>query len=327
MCGKCLAYEFSSQQEDSNFQCEFCVYHIFVHVLSVYGCFLLFCFSSYQSNEIGMEFIFQNVDPIAFSVGPFSVRWYGLAYLAGIFIGWKYCMYLVGKTPNEKPHKDDIDDFLIWAVAGIILGGRLGSVLFYNLEFYMTNPAKIIEVWNGGMSFHGGLLGVIVAMLAFSYKRQMNVFRLSDVIAAATPIGLFFGRLANFVNGELYGKPTDVAWGMKFPDGGDIARHPSQLYEALLEGVLLFIILYVLRRCKPHYTGLISGAFLIMYGVFRALIEFVREPDSHIGLIGDFISMGQILCIPMIMVGITFVYLSSKGRLEFPEGQQNVESS
>lgn len=268
-----------------------------------------------------MESILHHIDPVAFSLGPLVVRWYALAYLAGFLLGWKYCLILVNRDENTRPNATDIDDFLTWAVVGVILGGRLGSVLFYNFDYYVSNPGEIYKIWHGGMSFHGGMLGVLVAMFLFSKRREISIFRLSDVVCAAAPIGLFFGRIANFINAELYGRATDAPWGIIFPGGGDIPRHPSQLYEAFLEGLVLFIILYLLSKSSKVKPGMISGVFLMLYGLFRALVEFVREPDAHIGLIGDFISMGQILCLPMIVGGLVLIYCSMREKLTLDASQ------
>ena len=259
-----------------------------------------------------MAFRFPDIDPVAFSLGPVSVRWYALAYMVGILLGWRYCMRLAAKDSGVKPDPDDMDDYLTWAVLGIILGGRLGYVFFYEPSVFMADPAQIFMIWKGGMSFHGGMIGVLISMFIFSYYRKIPLLRLTDIICAAAPIGLFFGRLANFVNAELYGRFTDLPWGVIFPDGSELARHPSQLYEAALEGVVLFIILAVLIQ-KPkvrNRPGLVSGAFLLGYGTFRGLVEFVREPDAQIGLIGGVITMGQILCLPMILGGFALIVYS-----------------
>ncbi len=252
---------------------------------------------------------FPNIDPVALTLGPLVIRWYALAYLAGFLIGWRYCLYLAGLDKDTRPSAEDIDDFLPWAIAGVILGGRLGYILFYGLPHYLANPLDALMLWHGGMSFHGGALGVIIALFAFSYFKKIHTFRIADFVCAAVPIGLFFGRLANFVNGELYGRVTESSWGMVFPRGGELPRHPSQLYEAGLEGAMLFLILFALVksdfiRARP---GIVSGAFLGGYGLFRGFIEFFREPDTQIGLIGGVISMGQILCLPMIAFGLLMI--------------------
>ncbi len=264
-----------------------------------------------------MDFLSLNIDPVAFWVGSFPVRWYALAYLAGFLLGWKYCLFLVRperKGEAFRPNTEDIDNFISWAVIGVILGGRLGYVLFYNLGYYLQNPIEILMVMNGGMSFHGGVLGILFALWGYSYKHKINIFKLSDIICMAAPIGLFFGRLANFINAELYGRVTSAPWGVIFP-GQSEPRHPSQLYEAALEGVFLFIILFVMSKNKNIRVGAISGVFLIGYGAFRMLIEFVREPDMHIGLIGGVMSMGQVLCLPMLLIGMILFAFSVKGKL------------
>ncbi len=263
---------------------------------------------------MGMDYMYLDFDPVAFTVGSFAVRWYALAYLAGFLIGWRYCVYLIRSSAIAKPTAEDIDDFLSWAIVGVILGGRLGYVLFYQLDYYMDNPSEIYQIWKGGMSFHGGVLGVLVSMAIFAKLRGINVFRLSDLVCAAAPIGLFFGRLSNFVNGELYGRQTTLPVGVIFPNSDGIPRHPSQLYEAVLEGLVLFAILYFVHHGTKNRYGFTSGVFLVGYGLFRACIEFVREPDAQIGLIGGYISMGQILCIPMILVGIIACALAYRGK-------------
>lgn len=256
-----------------------------------------------------MAFDFPNIDPIAFELGPLVVRWYALAYIAGFLAGWKYCLYLAAKSPERRPDSADIDDFLAYAILGVILGGRIGYILFYQAGYYIDNPAEMLKVWKGGMSFHGGISGVIIAMIIYSRKRGFRFFALSDLLACATPIGLFLGRIANFVNGELYGRVTDVAWAVKFPHGGDLPRHPSQLYEAALEGAVLFIVLIILAHCKcvRDRIGILSGVFVAGYGISRFIVEFYREPDTQIGLFFDTISMGQILCLPMIIGGIGII--------------------
>ncbi len=265
-----------------------------------------------------MEFSIFQIDPVAFAVGPLVVRWYALAYLAGFLLGWKYCINLAKRSNSgradcetNRPNAQDIDDFLTWAVVGVILGGRLGYVLFYNFDYYISEPLEALKIWRGGMSFHGGTLGVMVAMVAFSNRHKIPLLRLSDIISAAAPIGLFFGRIANFINAELYGRVTDMPWGMIFPNTNE-PRHPSQLYEAGLEGLVLFVILYFVMRRYSNIKGLTTGAFLLGYGVFRYIIEFFREPDVQIGLIADFISMGQILCLPMIIGGIFMIFYAIK---------------
>lgn len=255
---------------------------------------------------------FPNIDPVAFEVGPVVVRWYALAYLAGFLLGWRYCLHLAGLYEGGRPNKVDIDDFLTWAIIGVILGGRIGYVLFYQFEHYTAHPGDILKLWQGGMSFHGGAAGVIIALIIFAWRRKISLLRLSDIVCAAVPIGLFFGRIANFINGELYGRITEAPVGMVFPHGGELPRHPSQLYEAALEGAVLFILLWLMMRSEAvrERPGIVAGTFLAGYGIFRAFVEFFREPDTHLGLFGGFISMGQILSLPMIVAGFVFITLA-----------------
>ncbi|MGH1398837.1 MAG: prolipoprotein diacylglyceryl transferase [Alphaproteobacteria bacterium] len=253
-------------------------------------------------------FEFPNIDPVALSLGPLQIRWYALSYLAGFVLGWRYCLSLV-RGQGARPNADDIDDFLTWAIVGVILGGRIGYVLFYSFDYFLHDPLSALKIWQGGMSFHGGTLGVLVAMFGFAWRRKIDVLRLADVVCAAAPIGLFFGRLANFINGELFGRVTESAVGIVFPRGGELPRHPSQLYEAALEGLVLFVVLAVLIRNDwvRARSGIVAGAFLVGYGVFRAFVELFREPDAHIGLYFDVISQGQILCVPMILGGVAVI--------------------
>ncbi|MBH67576.1 MAG: prolipoprotein diacylglyceryl transferase [Rhodospirillaceae bacterium] len=254
-----------------------------------------------------------NIDPIAIQIGPIAIRWYALAYLAGLLLGWRYCLFLVRRTPFVMaPAK--LEDLLVYSTAGIIFGGRLGYVLFYNPVFFLNNPMEIMMIWNGGMSFHGGFLGVVIASLIFSRRNGIETLPLADLLAAAAPLGLFFGRIANFVNGELFGRVTDVPWAIIFPNGGNHPRHPSQLYEAGLEGLLLFAIIGILALLTTarRYPGLLLGVFLSGYGATRAFVEFYREPDAHLGFILSYLTMGQILSLPMILLGIVFFCLSIK---------------
>lgn len=257
-----------------------------------------------------MAIPFPDIDPIAFSVGPLVVRWYALAYIAGFILGWRYALYLCGLTKDVRPNALDIDDFLPWGILGVILGGRVGYVLFYQLPMYMAEPLEILKVWNGGMSFHGGASGAIIAMVIYAMVKKISFLRLADIFCCGVPIGLFFGRLANFVNGELFGRTTDVAWGVVFPHGGPMPRHPSQIYEALLEGALLFVVLYLFARNDAirNRPGIIAGTFLIGYGVSRVIVEFFREPDVQIGYIMNIFTMGQVLCVPMILAGAYVVW-------------------
>jgi phosphatidylglycerol:prolipoprotein diacylglycerol transferase len=260
---------------------------------------------------------FPDIHPIAFSLGPFVIRWYALAYIAGILLGWLYARHLVSKNnlwKNTSPmSKTDIDDFITYATLGIILGGRLGYVIFYNPAYFMEYPSAILAVWEGGMSFHGGLTGVIIAMILFARSRSIQVLSLFDVIGAAAPIGLFFGRIANFINGELWGRVTEVSWGVVFPAAGPLPRHPSQLYEAALEGLALFLICALLIRFKAlHKPGLVAAVFAAGYGLARFAVEFVRDPDPQIGLIAGFFTMGQLLSIPMILAGFALAAYALK---------------
>jgi phosphatidylglycerol:prolipoprotein diacylglycerol transferase len=251
---------------------------------------------------------FPSIDPVALQLGPLAIRWYALAYIAGVLLGWAMAARLAAKSPHGVKPKH-IEDSLSWIILGIVLGGRIGYVLFYNLDFYLQHPVDALMLWHGGMAFHGGLLGVILATYLFCRRAKISYFAFTDIIACVVPIGLFFGRIANFINGELYGRTTDAPWGMVFPHGGDTPRHPSQLYQASMEGVLLFIIMAVLVR-QPKIMarrGALSGFFLLFYGVFRAIGETFREPDAQIGFLAGGITMGQLLCIPMIVFGIYLI--------------------
>ncbi|WP_299617831.1 prolipoprotein diacylglyceryl transferase [Pelagibius sp.] len=252
---------------------------------------------------------FPNFDDVAFSIWIFDIRWYALAYIAGLLLAWLYCRWMT-KLPPQRLKPVDFDDFLLWATLGVVLGGRLGYVLFYKPGYYLQNPLEILVIWQGGMSFHGGMLGVLAAILLFTRSRGVSYFTLSDIVGAATPIGLFLGRIANFINGELFGRPADassVPWAMVFPhpEAGPIPRHPSQIYEALLEGLLLFLVLYIMvRRGALQRTGLISGVFMMGYAVTRSTAELFREPDSYLGFIIQGLTMGQLLSLPMFLVGL-----------------------
>ena len=255
---------------------------------------------------------FPAIDPVLLRLGPLEIHWYGVAYVAGILLGWWYAKKLVS-TPRLWPDgaspiaPREIDDFLTWAVIGIIAGGRLGYVLFYNLSYYLSNPLEIASVWDGGMSFHGGALGAIAAMVLFARSRGFSAYSLLDVIATVSCFGLFFGRVANFINSELWGSPTNVAWGIIFPNGGPQPRHPSQLYEAMLEGVVLFIVLNILiwSYKKLKDPGFVGGAWVFGYGVSRIIVEFYRMPDAHLGyLAGGWLTMGMVLSLPMLAIGL-----------------------
>lgn len=259
---------------------------------------------------------YPDIDPIALSLGPLHIRWYGLAYLTGFLGGWYYSGWLAGLDRGRRPNREDIDNLLPLLVLGVILGGRIGYILFYNLAAFIDRPLDMFKIWEGGMSFHGGLLGVVAVILAYAWRHKISALAIGDLISTAAPIGLFFGRLANFINGELYGRVTTVSWAMIFPRGGDIPRHPSQLYEAALEGVLLFIILFLLaRRPKIRHThGLLFGSFLIGYGFCRVVVEHFRDPDPQIGLILQYFSMGQLLSMPMMAAGALIIWHAQKNR-------------
>ncbi|NDC59045.1 MAG: prolipoprotein diacylglyceryl transferase [Alphaproteobacteria bacterium] len=248
------------------------------------------------------------------TIGPLALRWYALAYIAGLILGWRYMIELCAAPrlwhiDQVKPSAAHLDDFLFWATLGVILGGRIGYVLFYATDVIWTRPLEIFAIWHGGMSFHGGLIGVTLAIIWFARAHAIPILTLGDLVAAATPIGLFFGRIANFINGELWGRPADVPWAMVFPTGGPFPRHPSQLYEAALEGVVLFFILRLLthRHHALEKPGLTIGAFLIGYGVFRTMVEFVREPDAQMPDFPLGLTMGMMLSLPMVAVGAAFV--------------------
>lgn len=259
---------------------------------------------------------YPNISPVALQIGPLVIRWYALAYLMGVLLGWG----LVGKmNKRSEPRVLDhaaYDDIMAWAIMGIILGGRLGYVLFYKPEYYLHNPLEALMIWHGGMSFHGGLIGMIAAMYLFCRRYKVLFMQLMDMLAVVAPIGLFFGRLANFINGELYGRVTDSPLGMIFPGSDGLPRHPSQLYEATLEGIVLFIVLCFAAFCTkaPKRTGLLSGLFLMGYGIARSTCEFFREPDSFIHFLPNYITMGQLLCIPMVCIGLYFVFCYGRKR-------------
>ena len=253
-------------------------------------------------------FIFPDFDPVAIQLGPLAIRWYALAYIAGLIGAWRYGIWLARRPPDLVKARD-IDDFLTWAVIGVILGGRLGYVIFYTPGYFIDNPLEILQMWEGGMSFHGGLVGVLSAMLLFARRRGIAFFALADLVTATVPIGLFLGRIANFINGELWGRVTDGPWGVVFRRIGDQPRHPSQLYEAALEGLVLFIILAVLvisLRARWR-VGLTSGVFLAGYALSRIVVETVREPDSFIGLLAFGSTWGQWLSLPMLAAGLVLI--------------------
>ncbi len=262
-----------------------------------------------------MSLPYPQIDPVLVHIGPVAIRWYGLAYIAGIMVGWRYVASLLGNarlwTRRPAPITvSQFDDLILWITLGIILGGRLGHVVFYTPELLWTNPLEILQVWNGGMSFHGGTLGVLMATLAFAWRHKLDVFSLGDVITAAVPPGLFFVRLANFVNGELWGRPTDVPWAMVFPGAGPLPRHPSQLYEAALEGLVLFTVLAwaTFGRRLLERRGVIAGIFFLGYGLIRIGLENLREPDSYLPIFPFGLTMGMMLSLPMVVGGLWLIW-------------------
>ena len=262
---------------------------------------------------------FPAIDPVLIEIGPFAIRWYALSYIVGIFFAWWYARRLAanarlwgaGGAPMTTA---DLDDFVVWAAAGIVLGGRLGYVLFYDLSHFLANPADILAVWQGCMSFHGGFLGMMLAMTVFARRRGIPVWSFIDTIAPGITIGLMLGRLANFINGELFGRVTDVPWAIVFPAGGEESRHPSQLYEAALEGLALFLLLRLLthRFHRLATPGFVSGAFCAGYGAARTFVEFFREPDIQIGYLAGGLTMGMLLSVPMVAFGIGLMIWSAR---------------
>jgi phosphatidylglycerol:prolipoprotein diacylglycerol transferase len=262
---------------------------------------------------------FPAIDPVLVHIGPFAVRWYALGYIVGIIGGWFYARAIIaaprlwgGPAPLTVAQ---FDDFVVWATLGIILGGRIGYVLFYNLPHFIAHPIEIFELWTGGMSFHGGVVGVIVAIVVYTYQRGIPTLSLGDITTAVAPIGIFLVRLANFINGELWGRPTDVPWAIVFPNGGPISRHPSQLYEATLEGLVLLLVLGVLvQRGALKRPGLVTSAASLGYGIARTICEFFREPDPQLGFLWGGLTMGMLLSIPLIVAGIVGLVLILRRR-------------
>ena len=260
-------------------------------------------------------FVHPQFDPIIFQIGPLAVRWYGLMYLLGFAVFW-YLGTRRAKNANSFISSEQVSDFLFYAVLGVIIGGRVGSVLFYNFEHFIADPMYLFRIWEGGMSFHGGLLGVLLVIWLYQRKHHWGFFRLADFIAPLVPPGLGFGRIGNFINGELWGRQTDAAWGMVFPQVDQLVRHPSQLYQAALEGFALFILLWVYSS-RSRAAGKVSGWFLILYGVFRFIVEFARQPDVHLGFIAfNWLTMGQLLSVPMILAGLLLWWLANRGVFE-----------
>ncbi len=256
---------------------------------------------------------FPLIDSIAVSIGPLAIRWYALAYVLGLVLGWWLARALCRNEGlwRGKPPLDDagVDDFLLYMAGGIVLGGRVGYVLFYNPAYYLQNPLEALMLWHGGMSFHGGLIGCILALVLLSRRAKAPMLSLFDLACVVTPVGLFFGRIANFVNGELWGRVSDVPWAMVFPDGGPDPRHPSQLYQAALEGALLFALLMIaVRMGALKRPGLVSGLFFTFYGLFRIVGETFRQPDAHIGFLAFGLTMGMLLSVPMVLLGLFFIF-------------------
>ena len=258
---------------------------------------------------------YPDINPVAFGLGPLQIRWYGISYVSGILLAWWILYWRAKKYDSFGWNSDQVADLIFYGTIGIIIGGRLGSVIFYNLNYYVAYPLNILKIWQGGMSFHGGLLGVLLAVWFYSRKIDKGFFESTDFLAPVIPVGLFFGRIANFINGELWGKQTDLPWSMVFPHVDQLPRHPSQIYECLLEGALLFIILWFYSaKSKPVMA--ISGLFLLAYGALRFLVEFYREPDSHIGYLAfDWLTMGQVLSLPMIIIGIILMTLAYRSKI------------
>ena len=258
--------------------------------------------------------IVHNFDPVLIDLGVFQIRWYSIAYIAGIILGWIYATQIIKKMAKNhdftKINQKDFDDLIIYLVIGIILGGRLGYIIFYNLEYYSNNFLEIFKLWEGGMSFHGGLLGVIITTIIFSRIKKINFFYFSDIICCVAPIGIFLGRVANFINGELFGKISTLPWSVIFPNAGNISRHPSQIYEAILEGIILFILINLLAVKKKLLlkAGYVSGLFLIFYSIARIICENFREPDIHLGYFFNYFSMGVLLSFITFFAGCFIIF-------------------
>jgi phosphatidylglycerol---prolipoprotein diacylglyceryl transferase len=259
--------------------------------------------------------IVHNFDPVLIDLGFLQIRWYSISYILGIILGWMYAIKIIKQVlKNEHGHQpiriSDFDDCIIYLVIGIVVGGRAGYVIFYNLDYYIQNYFDIFKIWEGGMSFHGGLIGVIAGIFLFSKKTKVNFFKFSDIICCVAPIGIFLGRISNFINGELYGKISTLPWAVIFPSGGNLARHPSQIYEALLEGLILFVIINFLAIKKKLLlqTSFISGVFLISYSILRIFSEFFREPDVHLGYFFNYFSLGTLLSLATLLAGLIIIF-------------------
>jgi phosphatidylglycerol:prolipoprotein diacylglycerol transferase len=287
---------------------------------------------------------FPAIDPVAVSLGPFAIRWYALAYIVGLIIGWRYCLMLADREPKLISRRD-VDDFLVWATLGVVLGGRIGFVLFYNLPYYVDHPIEVLYLWHGGMSFHGGAIGVTTAIIVFARRRDLSIFALSDIVLEAMPIGLFFGRIANFINGELFGRFTDVGWAIVFPNGAvspdtvppgiislcqsvtfqngspglNCPRHPSELYEAACEGLLLFLLLlFAEHRGARRHPGIVTGLFLAGYAIARMSGELFRQPDVQLGFLIFGTTMGQLLSIPVLIAGVLIILWARRNPAAVP---------
>lgn len=263
--------------------------------------------------------IIHNFDPVLIDLGLFQIRWYSIAYILGIVIGWMYATKIIKSTTINNYNFEQIktsqfNDLIIYLVIGIVVGGRLGYVFFYNFEYYNQRFFEIFKLWQGGMSFHGGLLGVIVSLIFFSKKTKANFFKFADIVSCVAPIGIFLGRIANFINGELYGKISTLPWAIIFPNGGNVARHPSQIYEAILEGIILFILINYLALKKQllFKTGYVSGFFLVSYSILRILSEIFREPDIHLGLFFNYFSLGTLLSMATLVAGLIIIMSTEK---------------
>jgi len=258
---------------------------------------------------------FPNIDPVLVQLGPFAIRWYALAYITGIVLGWLLIRRLV-RRPGWTVEPAAIDDLVLYVTLGVILGGRIGYVLFYQSGWYFSHPLEILQVWRGGMSFHGGLVGVILAVVLFARQHRLPVLEIADLAAAVAPLGLLLGRVANFINGELWGRPADVPWAVVFPYAGPEPRHPSQLYEAVLEGLVLLAVTQYLawRPRHPEHAGRIGGAFLVGYALARIVVELFREPDAQLGFLLGGLTMGQLLSLPMLAGGLYLLARASRRR-------------
>ena len=270
-----------------------------------------------------LQIPYPNIDPVFLRLGPVQLRWYGLMYMLSFIIGY----FLLRRNAKQRKldlTTDDLYDLLFFLILGVMIGGRLGYVLFYDLPAYISDPLAIFKIWQGGMSFHGGFIGVILATIYITRRKKWNFWEIADLVSVAVPIGLGLGRIGNFINGELFGRPTSLPWGMVFPEGGSLPRHPSQLYEALLEGLVLFLIMRWLYK-KNYYPGTVVWGLIGFYGLFRFLVEFVREPDAHIGLdLGPF-TRGQLLTFPMMVIGLTMMVIYARRNL--PEKARRLSKS